>query len=70
MSKLTIAYPFAQYVLVGDVIVTALKRHPGIVYADLVVGVYEYDEMIYVQTEDGESRSYYLDEPVTVVRVV
>ena len=70
MSKLTTAYPFAQYVLVGDVIVSALKRNPGIVYADLVVGVYEYDEMIYVQTEDGEARSYYLDEPVTVVRVV
>jgi hypothetical protein len=63
MSKLTTVYPFAKDVLVGDVIVSALERHR-------VLGVSEkYDGMIYVLTEDGEWRAYYLDEPVTVVRV-
>lgn len=57
----------AREIVKADLVLTPLVSSPNIIFASYVYDVMEYDEQIYLRTDDHDYR-FGLDQIVTVIR--
>ncbi|QGH80654.1 hypothetical protein SEA_RAHALELUJAH_94 [Mycobacterium phage Rahalelujah] len=63
----------ADEIKVGDILLTTLASDTRCIYADSVTSVWEYDEQLYIGTEDDRYQhtySYSHGDQVTVLRFI